>query len=140
MADFYSIDAKVMWKTTSGGTYAELENVRDVRRSQTKREVDVSTRSGGVHARVGGKMIDSSVEISVLYDEADAGFEALRAAFYASSLLFLQILDKTAGAGLEAEFEVTGFDIEEGLEDHLQATFTVKPGRAATDPAWLAGS
>ena len=116
------MDAKLNYKV-GAGAWTALGNVRDVTLNLETGEADVTTRAN--------KMV---------WDTADAGFKAIKDAFFGNTAISLQILDGAAGQGLQADFSITNFSRKEGLEEALTVSVTAKVTYSATAPSWIGGS
>ncbi len=73
----------------------------------------------------------------MVWDTADAGFTAIKDAFFNNTEIGLQVLDGAAGSGLEADFSITNFSRNEQLEEALTVSVTAKVTYAGTAPAWI---
>ena len=113
-----------------------LENVRDVTLNLDKSEVDVTTRAGSGWKQTIGGLKDASIEFDMIWDDEDAGFTALQAAFFNDTAVALLCLDQINGKGLDADFAITKFSRSEALDDALKVSVTAKPTRSSRAPSW----
>ena len=140
MAIKLGMDAVLNYKTGGvggGGSWTELSNVKDVTLSLETGEADITTRvNSGWRATV-GTLKEASVEFEMVWDTADAGFTAIKDAFFNNNEIGLQVLDGASGSGLEADFSITNFSRSEQLEEALTVSVTAKVTYAGTAPTWI---
>jgi len=124
-------------------TWTALEDVKDLSLNIEGSEADVTTRGSGGWRQVLATLKDASIEWGMEWDTADAGFTAIKDAFFNKTPIGLAIMDSdmvSAGAdahGLKADFAVVGFKKEEPLEGSQNVNVTVKPTYSATKPAFV---
>ncbi len=82
---------------------------------------------------------EASLEFGILYDTEDADFQAFSNAYFNNTPLALFVSDG-AGNGLDADFSITGFSVEQPLEEALSVSVTAKPTASTRAPAWKTGS
>ena len=75
----------------------------------------------------------------MVWDTADAGFTAIKNAFFGNDPIGFQILDETSGQGLQADFSITNFSRNEALEEAITVSVTAKVTYSATAPSWIGG-
>jgi hypothetical protein len=75
----------------------------------------------------------------MVWDTADAGFTAIKNAFFNNAVIGLQVLDGTSGQGLQADFSITNFSRSEALEEAITVSVTAKVTYSATAPSWIGG-
>lgn len=127
-----------------------LSNVQDVTINLERGEADISVRGGNGWRQKVGTLKDGSLEFTMIWDPTDAGFTAIKNAFFdvggvgsASNVIALVALDgakATAGfQGLWADFAVLNFTRNEPLEEALTVTVTVTPTRGPNNvaPEWV---
>ena len=73
----------------------------------------------------------------MVWDTGDAGFTAIKNAFFNSDPIGLQILDAAAGQGLQADFSITNFSRSEALEEAITVSVTAKVTYSTTAPSWI---
>lgn len=137
------LDAKLY---RNSGTYAvpawnEILNAKDVTLNLEASEADASRRgSDGWRETLRG-LKDGSVEFEMVYDGADAEFQALRDAFLNGTTVEVAVLDgdvaTTGTQGLRATMSVINFSRNEPLEEALSVSVTVKPAPAPNPPEWM---
>lgn len=143
------MDAKLYYKPggiSSGGTWTELANTKDVTLSLETGEADVTTRGNQGWRAIVATLKNGSVEWEMVWDTDDTGFTAIKDAYFTNSAIALAVMDgdiATAGnQGLQADFSVTNFSRSEPLEEALSVSVTAKPTYSDTAPEWvtIAGS
>ncbi len=140
MAIKLGMDAVLNYKTGGvggGGSWTELSNVKDVTLSLETGEADITTRANSGWRATVGTLKEASVEFEMVWDTADAGFTAIKDAFFNNTEIGLQVLDGASGSGLEADFSITNFSRSEQLEEALTVSVTAKVTYAGTAPAWI---
>jgi len=140
-----SEDAIIYYNSGTYGvpTWVELTNVRDVSLNLEMGEIDVTTRaSGGWTENVPG-LLTSSVDFGMLWDNDDAGFTAVREAFFAKSGLEFLVLDGAHDAtdgnsqGLRATCMIGNFTRNETLGEALTVDVSIKPVKnSSSSPEW----
>ena len=136
------MDAKLYYKVggqSGGGSWIELDNAKDVTLSLEAGEADVTTRANAGWRATVGTLKEASVEFEMVWDTADAGFTAIKNAFFNKEPIGLQVLDGEGGQGLQADFSVTNFSRNEPLEEGITVSVTVKITYSDTPPSWIGG-
>ena len=139
MAVVLGLDA-VLYRGTAGSQAAtEVTNVKDLSINLESGEADVTTRATeGWKASV-ATLKEASLEFGVLYDTADADFNAFQSAYFSNTPLALFITDGN-GSGLDADFSITGFDLTQNLEEAMTVSVKAKPTASTRAPQWVTGS
>lgn len=140
MAIKLGMDAVLNYKVGGvggAGSWVELSNVKDVTLSLETGEADITTRANAGWRATVGTLKEASVEFEMVWDTADAGFTAIKDAFFTNVVIGLQVLDGDAGSGLEADFSITNFSRNEQLEEALTVSVTAKVTYAGTAPVWI---
>lgn len=149
MAQVLGLDAKLWYAAPNAsgnaGTYAELTNVRNVTLSLESAEADVTVRANNGWRATTPTLKDASLEWEMIYDTADAGFTAVRTAFFDGTDLWLKALDGAGtapithdeGSGLVAKCRITQFSISQSLEEAVTVSVSAKPTYGAA-PTWQA--
>jgi len=119
------------------GSWTELANVKDVTLSLETGEADITTRANAGWRAIVGTLKEASVEFEMVWDTADAGFTAIKDAFFNNTVIGMQVLDAPMGSGLEADFSITNFSRSEQLEEALTVSVTAKVTYAGTAPTWI---
>ncbi|MCD6405996.1 MAG: hypothetical protein J7M19_09235 [Planctomycetes bacterium] len=122
-------------------TWTELTNVKDVTLNLETGEADVTTRgNAGWRASV-ATLKDGSIEFEMVWDTEDAGFTAIKDAYFNNTAIAFAVMDgrlETAGSqGLQADFTITNFSRNEPLEEALTVSVTAKPTYSTVAPAWV---
>jgi len=142
MAIKLGMDAVLKYKTggqAGGGSWTALGNVKDVTLNLETGEADVTTRANAGWRATVGTLKEASVEFEMVWDTADAGFTAIKNAFFNNAVIGLQVLDGTSGQGLQADFSITNFSRSEALEEAITVSVTAKVTYSATAPSWIGG-
>lgn len=136
--------AKLYFKAggvAAAGAWTELANVKDVTLSLETGEADVTTRANAGWKATVATLKDGSVEFEMVWDSADAGFTAIKNAFFGNLAIGLAVMDgalATAGTqGLQADFSITQFSREEPLEEAIRVKVQAKVTYSATAPEWV---
>ena len=121
--------------------WAELVNVKDVTLNLEKGEADVTTRGNGGWRAMAGTLKDGSVEFEMVWDTQDAGFTAIKDAWFNDTALEVAVMDGdvaiTGSQGLRATMEVFSFSRNEPLEEAVTVNVTLKPAYSANPPQWM---
>ena len=127
----------ILMRGTAGQTAAtEVKNVKDLTLSMESGEADVTTRAtSGWKASI-ATLKEASLEFGILYDTEDADFTAFRDAYFGNTPLALFVTDGN-GSGLDADWSITGFSVEQPLEEALTVSVTAKPTASTRAPAWV---
>lgn len=123
----------------AGGSWLELSVAKNVTLNLEKGEADATTRANSGWEAVVATLKKAAVEVELLWDTADAGFDALKTAFLNDSTIGLQVLDETSGEGLQADFIVMNFPREEPIDGVQAVSCTLKPTYSATAPRYIEG-
>ncbi len=121
-----------------GGSWIELDNVRDVKWDNTCDEADVSTRRGGNYKQTVPTLAAGSVEFQMVWDTDDPGFAAFWDAFNDRTIIGLRVYTRADGGGLEADFAVTNLSRNEGLTEAVVADVTCKVTYSGATPTYNA--
>ena len=119
------------------GAWTALGNTRDVTLNLEAGEADVTTRANNGWRATVATLKEASVEFEMVWDTADAGFTAIKNAFFNNDPIGLQILDDAAGQGLQADFSITNFSRSEALEEAITVSVTAKVTYSTTAPSWI---
>ena len=135
MATVLGLDAKLL-RGTAGATGAtEVKNVKDLTLNLESGEADVTTRATqGWKASV-ATLKEASLEFGILYDTEDADFTAFQTAYFGNTPIALFVTDGN-GSGLDADWSITGFSMEQNLEEAVTVSVTAKPTASTRAPVW----
>ena len=138
MAIVLGLDAVLMRGTAGSQGTTEVKNVNDLTLNLESGEADVTTRAtAGWRASV-ATLKEASLEFSILYDTEDTDYNAFATAYFNNTPLSLFVSDGN-GTGLDADFSITGFSIEQPLEEALSVSITAKPTASERAPQWVSG-
>ena len=138
MAIVLGLDAVLMRGTVGSKGTTEVKNVKDLTLNLESGEADVTTRAtAGWRASV-ATLKEASLEFSILYDTEDTDYNAFAEAYFGNTPLSLFVSDGN-GTGLDADFSITGFSIEQPLEEALSVSITAKPTASTRAPQWVSG-
>lgn len=139
MSVVLGLDA-VLYRGTKGSQAStEVTNVKDLTLNLESGEADVTTRATeGWKASI-ATLKEASLEFGMVYDTADADFNAFQAAYFNNEPLSLFISDG-AGTGLDADFSITGFNVTQNLEEAMTVSVKAKPTASTRAPQWVTGS
>jgi len=141
MAIKLGMNCKAYYGVAGASATNLMPNVTDVTINLEKGEADVTTRGNSGWRATVGTLKDGSVEFEMIWDTAEAGFNAIKDAYFNDTAIALAFLDGVAGEGLDADFTVTNFTRTEPLEEAVKAAVTVKPTYSTRAPEWVdAGS
>ena len=131
MAVVLGLDA-VLLRGAAGSTGStEVKNVKDLTLNLESGEADVTTRATqGWKASI-ATLKEASLEFGILYDTEDPDFTAFQEAYFSNTPLALFITDGNEH-GLDADFSITGFSLEEALT----VSVTAKPTSSTRAPVW----
>jgi len=122
-------------------TWVEMPNVKDLTLNLETGEADVTTRGNAGWRATVGTLKDGSIEFEMIWDTADAGFTAIRQAFFGNTTVEMAVMDgaiATSGTqGLRATFSITKFSRNEPLEEAITVSVTAKPTYAEHAPEWM---
>ena len=136
MAIILGLNAKLLRGTAGTQGATEVKNVKDLTLNLESGDSDATTRAAlGWRVSV-ATLKDASLEFGMNFDAADADLKAVREAYFANTPLALFVSDG-AGTGLDADWIITGFNIEQPLEDTSTVSVTAKPTVSTRAPAWV---
>jgi predicted secreted protein len=129
----------ILYRGAEGSTASEeVENVKDLTLSLEKGEADVTTRKSKGWRLTIGTLKDASVEFSILNDPEDPDYQAFASAFMDDTPIALFISDGN-GSGLDADFSITNFSIDQNLEEAQSINVTAKPTASKRPPLFTFG-
>ena len=108
----------------------------------SKGSADVTTRNSNGWRVKAGTLKEASLTFKVLYLSSDPFFSALKAAYLGNGAIAIKVGDDT-GAGLDADWDVTQFDLDQPLEEGVWIDCTCEPTILSTGgraPSWASGS
>ena len=138
MAIKLGLDAKLFRGTAGTQGTIEVTNVKDVSLSLESGEADVTTRKAKGWKLSVATLKEASLEITILYDTEDEDFLAFKEAYFSNTPLSLFVTDgDTTAHGLDADFSVTGFTVDQPLEEAVTVKITAKPTASDRAPVWV---
>ena len=138
MAIKLGLDAKLFRGTAGTQGTIEVTNVKDVSLSLESGEADVTTRKAKGWKLSVATLKEASLEITILYDTEDEDFLAFKEAYFSNTPLSLFVTDgDTTAHGLDADFSVTGFTVDQPLEEAVTVNVTAKPTASDRAPVWV---
>lgn len=144
MAIRLGMEAKLYYKlggVGGAGSWEELTNVKDVTLNLETGEADVTTRGNAGWRATVGTLREGSIEFEMVWDTADAGFTAIKDAYFDNSKIGFAVMDGDIGTpgsqGLQADFSITNFSRKEALEEAIMVSVTAKPTYSTTAPEWV---
>ena len=135
MAIVLGLNAKLLRGAAGATGTTEVKNVKDLTLNLESGEADVTTRATGGWRATAGTLKEASLEFRILYDTEDADFQAFQAAYFSNTPIALFITDG-AGSGLDADWSITAFTVEQPLEEAVSVSITAKPTASTRAPAW----
>ncbi len=136
MAIVLGLNAKLLRGTAGSQANVEVKNVKDLTLNLESGEADVTTRATGGWRASAATLKEASLEFGILYDTEDADFQAFQSAYFGNTPLSLFITDGSGG-GLDADWSITGFTVEQPLEEAVSVSVTAKPTASTRAPAWV---
>jgi len=138
MAIKLGLDAKLFRGTAGTQGTIEVTNVKDVSLSLESGEADVTTRKARGWKLSVATLKEASLEITILYDTEDEDFLAFKEAYFSNTPISLFVTDgDTTAHGLDADFSVTGFTVDQPLEEAVTVKVTAKPTASDRAPVWV---
>ena len=138
MAIKLGLDAKLFRGTAGTQGTTEVTNVKDVSLSLESGEADVTTRKAKGWKLSVATLKEASLEITILYDTEDEDFLAFKEAYFSNTPISLFVTDgDTTAHGLDADFSVTGFTVDQPLEEAVTVKVTAKPTASDRAPVWV---
>ena len=136
MSVILGLNAKLFRGASGTQAKEEMKNVKDLTLNLETGEADVTTRATeGWKASV-ATLKDASLEFGMLYDPFDPDLDAIQDAFLSNTPLAFFITDGD-GTGLDADFSITNFSIEQPLEEAISVSVTAKPTATTRPPTWV---
>ena len=138
MAIIIGLDAKLFRGTAGTQGTIEVTNVKDVSLRLESGEADVTTRKSKGWKLSIATLKEASLEITILYDTEDEDFLAFKEAYFSNTPISLFVTDgDTTAHGLDADFSVTGFTVDQPLEEAVTVKVTAKPTASDRAPVWV---
>jgi hypothetical protein len=80
------------------------------------------------------------ISFEMIWDEDDADFEDILAAWVGKTVINMKCLSSSDGAGIDAEWQVFKLERSEPLKDVIKASVTIKPTYSTRYPSWVNAS
>lgn len=136
MAIVLGLNAVLMRGALGSRAAIVVKNVKDLSLSLESGEADVTTRATEGWRATVGTLKEASLEFGILYDTEDEDFQAFSDAYFNNTPLSLFITDGN-GHGLDADFSITSFSLEQPLEEAVSVSITAKPTASERAPQWV---
>jgi len=130
------LEGKLYYGDAGNTAATELKNAKDVTLNLESSEADVTTRANNGWRATVAALKDASIEWEMIWDTANAGFVAIKNAYFSGSAIALAILDGEDGEGLDADFAITSFSRSEPIEEAMTVSVTAKPTYSTRAPQW----
>lgn len=127
--------AKLFYGAAGETAATALNTVQNVTLSLEVGEADITTRACNSWKCFASTLKEASINFGLLWDTEDAGFAAIKTAYFSGTPISLFISDG-AGSGLDADFVITSFSRDEQLTEALTVSVTCKPTIVSRAPAW----
>ena len=138
MAYKLGLDAQLFHGAAGSTATSEMKNCKDVTLNLETGEADITTRAAEGWRITAATLKEASLEFEMVWDTSDAGFKAIKDAYFNNTAIALFASDGD-GNGLDADFVVTSFSRSEPLEEALTVSVTCKPTLVTRAPTWKDG-
>jgi len=139
MGTRFGFEAKLLRGASGSTGDTEVKQVKDLTLNLEADESDVTTRASGGWKNVVEGLLDGSIEFGIPNDPSNADYQAFLNAFLNKSAIALFVTDG-AGSGLDADFAITKFGIDQALSSRQSVSVTAKPTESTRVPKWVTGS
>lgn len=116
-----------------------LTNVKDVSVNVTSGEADATTRAAGGWRISVSTLFEGELTFEMNKLPSDTGYKAIRTAFITKAPIAMAALD-SVGDGLDADWVITNFSENQGLEEAVTISVTAKPTLVSRAPAFIEGT
>ena len=138
MAIVLGLDAKLFRGTAGTQAATEVTNVKDLTLNLESGEAAVTTRATQGWKATAATLKEASLEFTILYDPSDADFTAFQTAYFSNTPIALFVSDgQDTAHGLDADFSITAFSVEQPLEAAMSVSVTAKPTASTRAPQWV---
>ena len=131
MAYKLGLDAQLFHGTAGQTASSEMKNCKDVTLNLETGEADITTRAAEGWRITAATLKEASLEFEMVWDTSDAGFKAIKDAYFNNTAIALFASD--------GDFVVTSFSRSEPLEEALTVSVTCKPTLVTRAPTWKDG-
>jgi hypothetical protein len=138
------LNAVCYFKTTGvdgAGEWQPITAIKDLSLNIETGEADITTRGANGWRLKIATLAEAGIEGELLWDSADASFNALKNAFFGKRLIGILALDgpitEVGNEGLRCDASVLSFTRDESLEEALSVKFKLAPSLSTTPPHWV---
>ena len=121
MAIVIGLDVKLLRGTAGATAVTEVNNVKDLTLKEASLEFGI---------------LYDTLESRIMYDTEDADFTAFQTAYFSNTPMALFVTDGK-GQGLDADWSIIGFSVEQPLEEAMSVSVTAKPNASTRAPSWM---
>ena len=139
MANILGLDAVLFRGEAGTQATTEVVNVRDLNLNLESSETETTTRKTKGWKAFMATQKSATLEFDVLYDTEDADYNAFARAYLNNQAISFFVTDGF-GNGLDADFSITGFKINQPLEEAITVSITAKPTASKRAPDWIQAS
>ena len=121
MAIILGLDVKLLRGTAGATAVTKVNNIKDL-----------TLKEAGLEF---GSLYDT-LEFRIMYDTEDADFTAFQTAYFSNTPMALFVTDGN-GQGLDADWSIIGFSLEQPLEGAMSVSVIAKPNASTRAPSWM---
>ena len=121
MAIILGLDVKLLRGTAGATAVTEVTNVKDLTLKEASLEFGI---------------LYDTLEFRILYDTEDADFTAFQTAYFSNTPMALFVTDGK-GQGLDADWSIIGFSVEQPLEGAMSVSVVAKPNTSIRASSWM---
>ena len=121
MAIVIGLDVKLLRGTAGATAVTEVTNVKDLTLKEASLEFGI---------------LYDTLEFRIMYDTKDADFTAFQNAYFSHTPMALFVTDGK-GQGLDADWSIIGFSVEQPLEGAMSVSVVAKPNASTRAPSWV---
>lgn len=133
------LSAELLYGDAGSTADTLLEGVIEVTTNMEVAEIDVTSRDSNGHKEYVPGLTDSGLDVSIWNDSENEGLAAIRSAFLNKTAIALFASDGN-GNGLDADWMVTSYNVEEPLEDAAKVSCSFKPMKSTRKPVYVESS
>ncbi len=132
------LDAKLFRGEAGGKAETEVTKVKDLNLNMESGEADATSRATKGWKATVATLKEATLEFKLLYDTEDEDYNAFAEAYFGNKPMALFVSDGH-GTGLDADFTISNFSIDQPLEEVLAVNVTAKPTASERAPQWVSG-
>ena len=121
MAIILGLDVKLLRGTAGATAVTEVINIKDLTLKEASLEFGI---------------LYDTLEFRILYDTEDADFMAFQNAYFSNTSMALFVTDGN-GQGLDADWSIIGFSVEQTMEEAMSVSVVAKPNASTRAPSWV---